>query len=345
METGFQRNYDSGQGMKSPYNLPISMDQIREAQVRIAPYIRRTPLLPSTLFESLNARISFKLENLQTTGSFKLRGATNKILSLTEAEKERGVITVSSGNHGRAVSYAANRLGIRAVICLSEAVPENKVEAIQRLGAEVVIHGATYDEAEIHTLHLQEQQGLIMVDPFDDPDIIAGQGTIGLEILEDCPDVDTVIVPLSGGGLISGIALALKYTRPEIRLIGVTMDRGAAMVESLKAGKVVEIIEEASLADALIGGIGQNNRYTFNIVKSLVDETILVSENEIAHGMCVALHKENLITEGGGVVGLSAILSRKVKELGENVVVVISGGNVEIPLLYQIYQDQIRHIR
>jgi threonine dehydratase len=284
-------------------------------------------------------KTSLKLENLQITGSFKLRGATNKILSLPESERVRGVITVSSGNHGLAVSYAASKLGLRAVICMSEKVPSNKVQAIQKLGAEIVIMGATYDEAEIHANHLKVQEGLTMVHPFDDLDIIAGQGTIGLELLEDCPEIDSVIIPLSGGGLLTGIALALKYTKPEIYIIGVTMDRGAAMVESLKAGKVVDIIEKPTLADALVGGIGLDNRYTFRLTQELVHETVLVSEEEIAHSMLYAFRKQNLIVEGGGAVGLAALLNRKVSNLGKNIVVVISGGNVQIPLINRLFQE------
>jgi len=329
--------------MNLSFDFPISLHQIQEAQRRILPLIRRTPLLEcGDLIDTHNSKAVIKLENLQITGSFKLRGATNKILSLTEAERARGVIAVSSGNHGRAVSYAAGRLGLRVVICLSEAVPKNKVAAIRELGAEIVVKGATYDEAENHALHLQQQEGLTMVHPFDDPEVIAGQGTIGLELLQDFPEIDTVIAPLSGGGLLSGVALALKHINTNVHIVGVTMERGPAMVESLKAGKVVEINEEPTLADALAGGIGLDNRYTLRMIQELVDETVLVSEEEIAYSMLYALRKQNLIIEGGGAVGLAAILNRKISKLGKNIVVVISGGNVEISLLHQIYKDKIK---
>lgn len=325
--------------MKRPSTFPITLQQIRDAQLRIAPFIRKTPLIRcEDLSTQLGASISFKLENLQITGSFKLRGATYKILSLSDAERERGVITVSSGNHGRAVSFAAGKLGLYALICMSETVPANKVHRIKSLGAEVVTKGATYDEAEAHALNLQAQKHLTMVHPFDDPDIIAGQGTIGLEIFEQNPIINTVLIPLSGGGLISGIALALKSLKPDIHLIGVTMERGPAMIESLKAGKVVGVVEQPTLADALVGGIGSENAYTFQIVRQLVDETILVSEEEIAAAMAYAFHQENLVVEGGGAVGLAALLSGKVHDYGKNIVVVISGGNVECQLLCSIIQ-------
>ena len=314
---------------------------IYQADHLIRETIYRTPLIESPWLSKLSGcRIYLKLESLQVTGSFKIRGATNKILSLKKEEKKRGVIAVSSGNHGRAVAYVARNFGIPAVVCVSETVPENKVSAIQDLGAEVLVAGVTYDEATEGALQVQIERGLTMIHPFDDPFVIAGQGTIGLELLEEQPDIDTVIVPLSGGGLLGGIALALKSINPEIQTIGVSMDQGAAMVESLKAGKVVEVVEEPSLADALIGGLGQDNRYTFNIIQSYVDQTVLISEEEIAAGMTFALDKEHLVVEGGGAVGIAALLAGKVNNLGPNVAVVISGSNVNMSTLIEVAQGQ-----
>jgi len=287
----------------------------------------------------MDTPVYLKLESVQTTGSFKIRGAANKMLSLAPDERERGVITVSSGNHGRAVSYVAGQLGIQAVICISTRVPGNKVEAIGRLGAEVVVHGESYDEADQHALQLQQEQGLTMIHPFDDPFTIAGQGTIGLELLEDLPEIDTVVVPLSGGGLMAGIALALKSANPAIRTIGVSMDRAPVMVHSLRAGKPIEMEEEETIADALAGGIGLDNRYTFGIIQEYVDDTLLVSEEEIADTMAFALEKHHLVVEGGGAVGIAALLHRKVQEIGRNVAVVVSGSNVELPLLLKIAQS------
>jgi threonine dehydratase len=234
------------------------------------------------------------------------------------------------------------------VICVSETVPDNKVNAIQDLGAEVLVTGKTYDDATEDALDVQRERGLTMIHPFDDPQVIAGQGTIGLEIMDQLPDVDTVVVPLSGGGLLGGIALALKSINPSIQTIGVSMDKGAAMIESLKAGRVVEIVEEASLADALIGGLGPDNSYTLKINQKFVDHTLLVSEQEIAMGMTFALENEHLVVEGGGAVGIAALLAGKVANLGNKAILVISGSNVSLSTLLECaqgmypYQEELR---
>jgi threonine dehydratase len=323
-------------------DLAVTMRDVYTARQRIRGIAVKTPLIDSPeLTERVGGSVHLKLENVQRTGAFKIRGAANKLQSLTEGERERGVITVSSGNHGRAVAYVARELGVQAVVCMSTRVPSNKVEGIRRLGAEVVLHGESYDEAERQALRLQVERGLTMIPPFDDPDIIAGQGTIGLEILEDLPEVDTVVVPLSGGGLLSGIALALKSADASIRTVGVSMDRAPVMFHSLRAGHPIEMAEEETIADALVGGIGLDNAYTFRMIQALVDETLLVTEEEIAEAMAFALERQRLVVEGGGAVALAALLQGKVTRLGENVVVVLSGGNVEMPLLLEIAQ---RHI-
>ena len=312
----------------------VTMLDVYLARQRVASVAQRTPLIYSPLLtERVGASVYLKLENLQQTGSFKIRGAANKMLSLTAKEKAQGVITVSSGNHGRAVAYIAGRLGINAVICMSTRVPSNKVEAIRDLGAEVMVYGNSYEEAEIHALQLQEERGLTLIDPFDEPLVIAGQGTIGLELLEDFPEIDTVIVPLSGGGLMSGIALVMKSASHTIRTIGVSMDRAPVMYHSLKAGAPIEMEEEDTLADALVGNIGLNNKYTFRMVQEYVDDVVLVSEDEIAKAMTFALESQHLVVEGGGVVGIAALLHQRVSRLGRNVVVVVSGGNISLPLL------------
>jgi threonine dehydratase len=317
----------------------ITLRDIYRARGRIAPIVRRTPLILSPwLTEQAGYPVYFKLENLQETGSFKIRGAANKLSGLPEEARRRGVITVSSGNHGRALAYVARRFGVRAVVCLSEAVPGNKREGIRRLGGEVVVRGRTYDEAAEHALLLQEELGLEMVYPFDDPLVIAGQGTIGLELLEELPELQAAVVPLSGGGLLGGIALALKSADPRIRVIGVSMERGPAMVESLRAGRVVDIVEEPTLADALAGGISPN-RHTFDLVSRTIDETVLVSEEEIAEAMAFALEKHHLVVEGGGAVGIAALLSGKLRGLGGPAAVVVSGGNVDLPTLLKIADE------
>lgn len=318
-----------------------SLVDVFSAHRQIKATIIKTPIIRSTgLTKSVGSEVVLKLESLQVTGSFKIRGATNKILSLSDDEKVRGVITISSGNHGRAVAYVARKFNIPALVCVSETVPENKINAIHELGAEVVKAGKTYDEANESALRLQDERGLTMVHPFDDPYVIAGQGTIGLELMEELPEINTVIVPLSGGGLLSGIALALKSINAKIQTIGVSMDRGPAMVESLEAGEIVEVIEEPSLADALVGGIGNNNAYTFELIQKYVDETVLVSEKEIAAAMTYALEKHQLVVEGGGAVGIAALLAGKVKNLRRKVAVVISGSNVSLSTLMEVANSE-----
>lgn len=313
------------------------------ARKRIAPFARRTPLVESArLSKHCNGTVYIKLESQQKTGSFKLRGAANKILSLSVEERQRGVITVSSGNHGRAVAYMARELGITAVICMSSVVPGNKVEAVEELGAELLIVGDTYDETNEHAIRLQEERKLTFVHPFDDREIIAGQATIGLEIIEDLPQIDTVIVPLSGGGLLGGVALALKSIKPDVRTIGVSMDRGPAMYESIKAGKITPVVEEPSLADALVGGLGEKNKFTFDLIRDYVDQIELVSEDEIAAGMRFALETEHLVVEGGGAVGLALLLGYRVSCEGQRVAVVASGGNTNLEVLIQVAQAKIK---
>lgn len=317
------------------------LEDIYQAQYLIRDTIYQTPLLKSLrLSKYTGSEIFIKLEGLQVTGSFKIRGATNRMLNLTREEKTRGVVAVSSGNHGRAVAFVARNFEIPAVVCMSETVPANKVNAIRDLGAEVVIQGKTYDQATEIAMKLQKDRGLTMIHPFDDPYVIAGQGTIGLEIYHELPHVNTVIVPLSGGGLLGGIALALKSINPDIQTIGVSMDKGAVMAESLAAGKVVEITEEPSLADALVGGLGPENHYTFQLNQQYVDKTILVTEGEIAAGMTFALEVEHLVLEGGGAVGIAALLAEKVKDIGERAVLVLSGSNVGLGSLMEVAQRE-----
>lgn len=321
-------------------NLPIEVRELYAARQRIYPLIRRTDLVYSpTLSARSGAQVYLKLETQQVTGAFKVRGAANRLLQMTPAERERGVITVSTGNHGRAVAHVAQALGMRAVVCVPKLVLAHKVQAMRDLGAEVRVTGASQDEAEAAALEMAAAEELTLVSPFDDPAIIAGQGTIGLEILEDLPMVDAVLVPLSGGGLLGGIALALKSASRAIRTIGVSMARGPVMVASLAEGHPVQLPEEASLADSLTGGIGLENRYTFALIRQLVDETALLSEEEIAAAMVYALKEEHLVVEGGGSVALGAILHDKVDVAGKTVVAVVSGGNVDMALLAQLLAE------
>ncbi|MAU01093.1 MAG: hydroxyectoine utilization dehydratase EutB [Anaerolineaceae bacterium] len=325
-----------------PNVTPVTLQQIFTAQQTIRGIALATPLVRSTeLSTQLGAAVHLKLETLQPIGAFKIRGAANKILNLTDKEKARGVVTASTGNHGRAVAYVAKAVGITAVVCLSELVPQNKVNALQKLGAELVIHGQSQDEAESRARQLAKERGLTMVHPFDDPLVIAGQGTIGLELMQDLPGVDTVLVPLSGGGLIAGIALALKSANPAIRVVGVSMEHAPVMAQSLAAGKPVQLAEEPTLADSLQGGIGLQNQYTFQMVRDFVDEVVLVSEEAIAAAMTFALKEEHLVVEGAGAVCIAALQSGKVSNIGENVALVVSGGNVDMGQLLRVIRPYL----
>ena len=311
----------------------IPLDAIREARNRIAGHILPTPLVSSaTLTELCDVPVGLKLEHHQRTGSFKLRGATNAMLSLSEKERARGVVAASTGNHGRALSHAARAVGSQATICMSRLVPENKVSEIRRLGAHVRIVGASQDEAQEEVDRLAAQDGLVAIPPFDHPDIVAGQGTLGLEIVEMAPDVATVLVPLSGGGLAAGVAAAVKGMRPQARVIGITMERGAAMKASLDAGRPVQIDEFPSLADSLGGGIGLHNKLTFAMCRELLDDVVLLTEAEISAGIRHAYEQEREILEGAGAVGIAALLAGKIPGLRGPVAVVVSGRNIDMRL-------------
>ncbi len=310
---------------------PPTVADIYRARGTIAGVACRTPLLPSPALSAHHgAEFRLKLETMQPTGAFKLRGATCKLDALSAEERARGVVAISSGNHGRGIAYAAKRMGVRAVVCMGSLVPRNKIEAIEALGAEVRIVGDSQDDAEVEARRLVAEEGMVEAHPFDDAEIIAGQGTIGLELMEDWPELDSVVVPLSGGGLVSGIAIAVKAASPRARVIGVSMERGAAMVESLRAGKPVPVEELATLADALGGGIGLDNRLTFDLVRTLVDETVTVTEEEIADGMRHLFWREQLVVEGAGAVGVSAVLAGRIARLGERVALVVSGRSTDM---------------
>ena len=315
----------------------ITLRALYEARRAIAPLVKRTPLVRSaTLSQLTGASVFLKLETLHEIGAFKIRGASNHLLSLTCAERSRGVVTVSTGNHGRAVSSAARALGARAVVCMSELVPENKRKAIRDLGAEVRIVGRSQDDAEIEAQRLVDEDRLVPVHPFDDAKVIAGQGTIGLELLEDLAVVDTLVVGLSGGGLLSGIALALKCAYRGTRVVAVSMQRGPAMYRSVQAGRPVAVEEEPTLADSLGGGIGLTNRLTFELVRRYADDYVLLSEEEIAEGMIHLYRHERIIAEGGGAVAVAALVNRRVPRLTGNVACIVSGGNVEMDVFTQV---------
>ncbi|RWN26605.1 MAG: hydroxyectoine utilization dehydratase EutB [Mesorhizobium sp.] len=308
----------------------IALADIRIARDRIAGKVERTPtVLSHSLSEQFDVPVHLKLEHRQTTGSFKLRGASNAVASLNAEQKARGVVAASTGNHGRALAHAAKLEGMRAVICMSRLVPGNKLDEIRRLGAEVRIVGDSQDDAQQEVDRLVAQEGLMMLPPFDHPDIIAGQGTLGLEMIEQVPDAALVLVQLSGGGLASGVATAIKGVSPGSKIIGVSMARGAAMKASLDAGQPVLVEELPTLADSLGGGIGLDNRLTFAMCRDLLDDVVLLSEDEIAAGIRHTYAQEREIVEGAGAVGIAALLAGKVKSDGP-VVVLLSGRNIDM---------------
>lgn len=301
--------------------------EVEEARRRIAAIVKATPLVPSPgLSRRAGVLVRLKGESLQETGSFKVRGAANALLSLDPDQVEVGVVAVSSGNHGRAVAHVARLLGVPATVCVSARVPRHKVEAIEGLGATVVVAGPDQDDADAEARRLAGQ-GLTFIHPFDDPAVIAGQGTIGLEIVEAFPECAAVVVPLSGGGLISGIAAAAKGISSGIAVHGVSQERGPAMHASLEAGRLVDVVEEDTLADALAGGLGTENRHTFEMCRDLLTGTVLVSEGEIARAMAYLDDEHGWRAEGGGAVGVAALLEGRIPLHGPTAVVV-SGGNV-----------------
>lgn len=315
---------------------PITLDDIERAKRAIQGTIEPTPLRPSPSLTKLTGReIHLKFEHHQVTGSFKIRGATNAVGRLDAAQQAAGVVGVSTGNHGRGLAYAARAAGVRCIICMSSLVPQNKIDGIQALGAEVRIVGTSQDEAQFEVDRLVTDDGMTMIPPFDHPHIIAGQGTLGLDVLEQLPGLETAIVPVSGGGLISGVALALKSKRPEVRIVGVSMERGAAMYASQKAGAPVLVDEEPTLADSLGGGIGLDNRYTFHMVHELVDDIVLVDEAAIAAAIRHAYWEERQIVEGSGAVGIAALQTGKAKSVGPTAVL-MCGGNIDMTLHHQI---------
>ena len=314
----------------------IGLAEIERARIAISQTIRTTPLSKSNSLSALtDVPVFLKFEHQQITGSFKLRGASNAISKLNKTQRHCGVVGVSTGNHGRGLAYAARQAGVRCIICMSKLVPQNKIEGIQSQGAEVRIIGTSQDDAQVEVDRLVAEEGMTMLPPFDHRDIIAGQGTLGLELLEQISDIQTVLVQVSGGGLVSGVAAALKAKHPGIRIIGVSMQRGAAMYECLKAGRPVLVKELATLADSLGGGIGMDNRYTFSMVRDLLDDFVLVSEVEIAEAIRHGYWQEQQIIEGSGAVGIAALLSGRVCPSGTTIAL-LSGGNIDMPLHHRI---------
>ena len=303
----------------------FTLAHVLAARRRIAGVADGTPLVPSTL--DFGHELLLKLEIAQPIGAFKLRGALSAVAALPDGVA--GVTCCSTGNHGRGVAYAARARGLRAVICMSRLAPEAKVEGVRALGAEVRIVGDSQDDAQAEAERLAREEGLIDISPFDDPDVVAGQATIGLELMEARPDLATLLIPLSGGGLAGGVAFAAKRVNPGVRVIGITMERGAAMHASLAAGHPVEVTEVPSLADSLGGGIGLANRLSFPLCRDHLDDVVLVSEEEIYRALQTIYYEDRIVCEGACVVGIAALQSGKVT-LDGPAATIVTGRNIDM---------------
>lgn len=319
--------------------MTFALSDILAAKKTIRGIADATPFVPSP-FMSQRAGQAFlmKLENMQPIGAFKLRGAFNAVMSLPD--DVAGVTCCSTGNHGRGVAFAAAKHGIPAVICMSNLVPQAKVDGIKALGADVRICGKSQDDALAESLRMVATEGLVEISPFDDPKVIAGQGTIGLEMLETQPDLATILVPLSGGGLAAGVAVAAKSVNPNIRVIGVSMDRGAAMHASLSVGHPIEVEEVPSLADSLGGGIGLQNKLSFPLCRDHLDDVILVTEEEIRDAMQVLFYEDRIVAEGASVVGLAAVLSGKLGNARGPIGTIVTGRNLDMSTFHAIMAGQ-----
>ncbi|WP_411730348.1 hydroxyectoine utilization dehydratase EutB [Planococcus sp. 4-30] len=322
----------------------MRIQEVWEARKRISSLVKKTPLIKSlALSERVGRPVYLKLENTHEIGAFKIRGAANKILSLSDEEKRRGVTTYSTGNHGMAVAFVAQKIGIEARVCISSRVPKMKVDSLKRLGARLEIGGESQDAAGVRCFELEKERGYTVIEPFDDPYVIAGQGTIGLELLEDLPTLSDVLVPLSGGGLLSGIGLALKTNSPDVRITGVSMERSAVMYESLKAGKPLEMEESETLADSLLGGIGLDNHYTFDMVEEYMDQLVLIPEEEIGYAMAYMMDQERMIVEGAAATGIAAVLGNQIPHQNGSLVVIITGRNVDLTILLKLLKTYASH--
>jgi threonine dehydratase len=313
----------------------VTLGDVYEARKRMGLWVRRTPFEHSPLLSELTGGdVYLKLENRQLTGSFKIRGASNRIALLTPDERRRGVVAASSGNHAQGVAYAARQLGVKAAIVVPGNTPKVKRDAIRALGADLTVHGEEYMEAERLAQKMSREGGIPFLSPYNDADLIAGQGTVGLEMMEDGPSVDVVLVPVSGGGLISGIATVVKAAS-KAEVIGIQTIASPVMHESIKAGKIIDIPMYDTVAEGLHGGIEQGS-VTFPICKSLVDDWIDVKETTIVDALRLMLLRQHEVIEGSGAVGVAALMEDPHRFKGRRVGVIISGGNIDEELLRRV---------
>lgn len=311
----------------------LTLDTVYRASYALKEVIRRTDLIyaPRINEESF---VYLKPENLQYTGSFKLRGACYKISTLTDEEKQRGVIACSAGNHAQGVALGATKHGIKSLICLPEGAPISKVESTKRYGAEVCLVPGVYDDAYQKALQLKEEKGYTFIHPFDDEAVIAGQGTIALELLEQLPDVDVVIVPIGGGGLISGIAYTLKSLKPSVKVYGVQAKGAPSMLNSIEHNRIEKLSTVSTIADGI--AVKEPGTHTFELVSKYVDGIVTVTEDEICAAILAMLEQQKLISEGAGAVAVAAAMYNKVPISGKKVICLVSGGNIDVTILSRV---------
>lgn len=318
-------------------NSSITLADVEAARERLRGSVYYTPCAHSVMLSQLTGQqIFLKLENLQMTGAFKERGALNRIATLTPEQAARGVVAASAGNHAQGVAYHATKRGIRSIIVMPLATPLVKVTATRGFGAEVVLHGANYDEACEEALRLCAAQSMTFIHPFDDPVVMAGQGTIGLEVLEQVPDLEAIVVPIGGGGLIGGIACAVKESRPEVRVIGVQTSRLPSMAAAVAEHGLVTVEPATTIADGI--AVRRAGDITFPVVEKYVDEIVTVDEDEIASAILVLLEREKTLAEGAGATALAALLQKKTSLNGARTAVVVGGGNIDVTLLSRIIE-------
>ena len=311
----------------------LSLDRVYQASFALKDVARKTDLIYSPHF-SKNNEVYLKTENLQATGSFKLRGAYFKISRLSDEEKAAGIVACSAGNHAQGVALAATRMGAKSIICMPDGAPISKVEATKALGAEVRLVKGAYDDAYAYACRLRDETGATFIHPFDDPDVIAGQGTIGLEILDQLPDVDAIVVPIGGGGLISGVAYAVKKLKPEVKIYGVQAKEAASMADSLKYDEQVTLKTVSTFADGI--AVKHPGDLTFSLIKKYVEEVVTVTEDEIAAAILSLIEKQKLIAEGAGAVSVAAMMFGKIPVEGKKVVCLVSGGNIDVNILSRV---------
>ncbi len=311
----------------------LTVTQIEQAQARIQDIVRCTQLICAPKLIP-GSEIYLKTENLQLTGSFKVRGAFNKILQLTSQERARGVIACSAGNHAQGVALAAQQNGIKAVICLPSSAPISKIEATKSYGAQICLVEGGYDDAYRRALELRDLHGYTLLHPFDDDAVIAGQGTIGLELYRQNPEIDAVVVPIGGGGLISGIALALKHLNPQIQIYGVQSAGAPSMQHALQIGRVENLSRAVTLADGI--AVKQPGERTFTLCKRYVDEIVTVTDDEICMAILALMEQHKLITEGAGAVSVAAVMSGKLPVSGRRIACILSGGNIDVQILSRV---------